>query len=170
MNKVALITAILLLAACNQEPAGAIVVPEQAEIAPAPVKIDHYYSMKDGHEYGYELAVSQDASNAGQVAETLIMFKFAGEKDGAYQAYTKESTGAISVVQCNNPCDFMKVMVFFNGEHIKTDRLKATEGSIGWLVMADAINGKMQQYVGDKNGKKVHVWFAEQGGMQSTQI
>ncbi len=143
----------------------------QAEIAPETPKVDHWYSMKDGYEYGYEQAVSQDQANAGQVGSTLMMFKYAGQKDGIYQVYSTDSTtGAMTVAQCSNPCDFMKVMVFFQGEHIKTERLKAQEGMVGWYVMSDAINGKLEQYVGARNGKKVHVWFDEQSGLTSTPI
>ncbi len=173
MKKLAIVialTSVFALTACNQQPAAAIAVPEQAEIAPAPVQIDHYYSMKDGFEYGYEQGISVDSTNAGQLASTLLMFKFAGEKDGVYQAYTKNSMGAFDVIQCTNPCDYLKEMIFFNGAHIKTERIKAVEGSIGWTVMADAINGDMDRYVGQQNGKKVNVWFTEQGGMQGTPI
>lgn len=142
-----------------------------AEIAQSTPKVDHWYSMKDGYEYGYEQGISQDQQNAGQGAATLMMFKYAGQKDGMYQAYSKDAaSGAIVVAQCSNPCDFIKLMTFFQGEHLKTDRMKATEGTIGWLVMADAINGKLEQYVMDKNGKKAHVWFDEQKGVISTPV
>ena len=173
MKKLAIaiaLTGALGLTACNQQPAAAMVVPEQAEIAPEPLRIDHYYSMKDGYEYGYEQAISQDSAEAGQVASTLIMFKFSGEKDGVYQAYSKNTSEVITTLQCNNPCDFIKVMTFLNGQHLTTERLKATEGSIGWTVMADVINGKLEQYIGQQNGKKVNVWFTEQDGMQGTPI
>ena len=45
--------------------------------------------MKDGYEYGYEQAISQDAADSGQVATSLLMFKFVGEKDGNYQVFSK---------------------------------------------------------------------------------
>lgn len=170
---VAVISAALFgLTACDQNKTTAQAAPEQASIVPEPVKADHYYSLKDGYEYGYEQGVSQNSTNEGQVASTLLMFKFAGEKDGIYQAYAKNAMGAFDVVQCTNPCDFFKEMIFFNGEHIKTERIKAVEGSIGWSVMADAINGKLEQYVGMNSvtRKKVNVWFDEQNGMKGTPV
>lgn len=173
MKKLAMVlalTSVLGLTACNQEPQGAIVVPEQAEIAPEPIKIDHYYSMKDGYEYGYEQAISQDSADAGQVASTLAMFKYSGQKDGVYQTYTKNVSGVITSLQCNNPCDFIKVMTFLNGQHLTTERLKATEGSIGWTVMADAINGQLEAFVQEKNGKSFSVWFDEEKGLQTTAV
>ena len=76
------------------------------------------------------------------------------------------------MLQCNNPCDFIKVMVFLDGEHIKTERVKAVAGSIGWTVMSDAINGRLEQYIqmNKQTNKKVNVWFAEQEGMEATPI
>lgn len=174
MKKLILLSAVVLaLTGCSDN--SSMPKDEQkpvAEIVQESPKIDHYYAMKDGYEYGYEQAISQDAENSGQGASTLVMFKYAGEKDGVYQAYMKEATGAVTTLQCNNPCEFIKINVFFNGEHIKTERMKATEGTIGWLVMADAINGKLEQYVGmnKQTGKKVNVWFTEQDGMVATQI
>ena len=171
MNKlvlVAAISAIFSLTACDKNNA----TQAQAAIAPEPAKVDHYYALKDGYEYGYEQGVSQNSTNEGQVASTLLMFKFAGAKDGIYQAYTKNPMGAFDVIQCTNPCDYFKEMIFFNGEHIKTERIKAVEGSIGWSVMSDAINGKLEQYVGMNNvtTKKVNVWFDEQSGMKGTPV
>lgn len=176
MNKLVLVTAIsalFSLTACDKTTeTNAQAQSAPAEIAPEPVKTDHYYSLKDGYEYGYEQGLSQNSTNEGQVASTLLMFKFAGEKDGIYQAYAKNAMGAFDVIQCTNPCNYFKEMIFFNGEHIKTERVKAVEGSIGWSVMADAINGKLEQYVGMNSvtRKKVNVWFDEQNGMNGNPI
>lgn len=170
MNKLILLTAAaLILTGCDNN---ASAPKPAAEIALETPKIDHYYALKDGTEYGYEQAVSVDSANAGQAASTLLMFKYAGEKDGVYQAYAKESTGAITALECNNPCEFIKINVFYNGEHLKTERMKATEGTIGWSVMADAINGKLEQHVAKhkKTGQKAHVWFSEHDGMVVTPI
>lgn len=138
-------------------------------IEPAP-KLDHGYSMKDGYEYGYEQAISADQQNAGQAATTLMMFKYVGQKNGMHQAYSKGADGAITVAQCSNPCDFIKVMVFYQGEYLRTERMKATDGTVGWMVMADAINGKLEQYVADRNGKKMHIWFDEKNGVITTPV
>ena len=170
MNKylVALLM-VVAVSGCSQEQSSAEAAAPAEIVAAAPT-IDHYYSLKDGLEYGYEQAVSLDAQNAGQVAGTLMMFKFAGENGGFYQAYNKDTSGAITVAECANPCEFIKVMMFYNGEHVNTERMRATEGTIGWLVMADAINGKLEQYQIDKNGKKYTVWFDEKKGPKTTEI
>ncbi|WP_426714979.1 hypothetical protein [Chromobacterium violaceum] len=41
-------------------------------------KVGHDYSMKDGFEYGYEQAVSENDQKKGQAANELLMFKYAG--------------------------------------------------------------------------------------------
>jgi len=170
MNKylVAILMAVVV-SGCGQEKP-AVDAAVSAEIAEPTPKIDHYYSLKDGLEYGYEQAVSQDAQNAGQVAQSLMMFKFAGKSGDLYQAYNKDASGAITVAECSNPCEFIKVMVFYNGSHMSTERLRATDGTIGWLVMSDAINGKLEQYLVEKEGKKFSVWFDEKTGPKTTPV
>lgn len=168
MKRIALIGIIaILLAGCGNTSNDT--QAQQAEIVPEQPKIDHYYSLKDGFEYGYEQAVSQNALQDGQAVESLLMFKYAGAKDGKYQVYTRDGA-TFEVLECNNPCEFMKIMVFFNGKHISTERMRATEGTIGWLVMADAINGKLEQFVGERNGNQHYVWFDEAKGPQRVPI
>lgn len=168
--------AIIGLTACgeSQQQAASVAKPVEAQIVEAPQavepEVDHYYSLKDGLQYGYETALSQDQIAAGQMANTLTMFKYAGEKDGVYQVYTEDAGNIVTTIQCTNPCDFMKIMVFSTSELISTERLKATEGTIGWLVMADAINGKLEKYQGKAGSKMMHVWFDEQEGFTATPV
>lgn len=163
MKKLMLVAAMLILVGCGQES------KTQAHVvAPPPVKA-YNYSLKDGYDYGYERAISAEDASQGKAASELLMARYAGTKDGAYQAYIKDGL-VVAVFQCSNPCEFIKIMTFVDGEHIKTDRMRATEGTIGWSIMADVINGQMEQYVGQQNGKKVHVWFDEQKGVVTTPI
>ena len=141
-----------------------------AKIVPEMPKIDHYYSMKDGYEYGYEQAISQDAADSGQVATSLLMFKFVGEKDGNYQVFSKNAGDVITLLQCSNPCEYIKVMTFLGNEHLTTERVKAVEGSIGWSVLSDAINGKLEKYIANKNDKKFTIWFDEKVGSKIRDI
>ena len=173
MKRLVLLTAIsamFALTACDQNKVAPQAAPEQAAIVPEPVKVDHYYSMKDGVEYGYEQGLSQDAQNAGQAATKLMMFKFSGQKNGVYQVFSAEKSGATVTLQCENPCNYIKSMSFYQLEHTGTERMKATEGTVGWAVMADAINGKLEKFQAEKNGKKFEVWFDEKKGMTATQI
>ena len=154
----------LALTGCNQG-SPAVTTEKEAEIAPQTV-LDHYYSLKDGYDYGYEQGLSEEAIQQGQAATSLLMFKYAGQKNGIYQVYSKDSDVS-TVIECSNPCDFMKIMVFAKGiGHIKTERMRATNGTIGWSVIADAINGKLEQFQGAKNDKKFTVWFDEKDSAQ----
>lgn len=175
MKKSVLIMGIIVtlgLAGCVEKietPSAAVKAEPVAEIVPPAPSKDHLYSIKDGYEYGYERAVSTNESNDGQQASQLVMVKYAGTQQGKYQAFMKE--GAIVVaIECSNPCEFIKTMMFDHGNHYKTERMRAVEGTVGWLIMADAINGQLEPYVAVRNGKKVHVWFDEKRGMVATPI
>lgn len=111
-NKFVLSILLMALTSCGQQqPAAVSQEKPVAEVAPEAPVIDHYYSMKDG----YEMSVSQDDANAGQVASKLLMFKFAGKKDNIYQAFSKDQSGYYDVIQCENPCKYIKEMMFYNG-------------------------------------------------------
>ena len=172
-NKLVLSILLMALTGCGQQqPAAVSQEKPVAEVAPEAPVIDHYYSMKDGYEYGYEMSVSQDDANAGQVASKLLMFKYAGQKDNIYQVFSKDQSGAYDVIQCENPCKFFKEMIFYDGRLIKVERMSATEGSLGWSVLSDAINNKLEQYIGKNKstGQKVNLWFDEENGMTATPI
>lgn len=145
--------------------------PKQAEPAkaiPAKPAKTHNYSLKDGYEYGYEQAVSLEDQNKGQAVNSLMMAKFAGQSDGKYQVFMKspQDGNANIVAECTNPCEFMKVMVFYRGNHVSTERMRVAPGIIGWMILEDAINGELQQYVGEKDGRKYTAWFDENKGIQ----
>lgn len=143
---------------------------EPAKVVPAaPVKT-HNYSLKDGYEYGYEQAISQEERNKGVAANSLMMARFAGQKDGKYQVFTKSrgDSGAIVVAECSNPCEFMKVMSFYQGRHVSTERMRVEPNVIGWMMLEDAINGELQQFVGESEGRKMTVWFDEKKGLTRT--
>lgn len=165
MNNIAFaLLGAMLMAGCGEK------VPEtQAAAAPEAPKVEHNYSLKDGIEYGYEQAVSQDQQNAGHVASTLMMFKYAGAKNGIHQTYMTSEAGAVTVAECANPCEFIKVMVFVGGQHASTERMRAKDGSIGALVMDDAINGQLEQGFEEENGQKFTLWFDEKDGVKITQ-
>lgn len=143
-------------------------IEQQEKEPPLPV-VDHNYAMKDGYQYGYARAISEEEASNGQVAEQLMMFKFTGSRDGKFQIFT-ETDGVISTLECENPCEFMKAMVFYQGRHIKTERFRAAEGSVGALALTDAINGKLDQFVSGKNSKLVNVWFDEKKGVITTPV
>lgn len=145
---------------------------EPAKIAQAePVKT-HNYSLRDGFEYGYEQALSKDDINRGQAAQSLVMAKYAGTRDGKYQIYILNPAipGSATVAECTNPCEFMKVMSFFQGKFVSVERLRVVPGILGWMILQDAINGDLEQYFGEKKGQKFNLWFDEKKGLIVTPV
>ena len=167
MKRFILVSAALLaLTACGQSSqAPASEQKPVAEIVPEEPKIDHYYSMKDGFSYGYQKELSADSASAGIAAEPLVMVLYAGEKEGKYQVFSRDGSNYL-VVQCENPCQYLKIMTFLSdgGAAIDVKNMQALKGIMAESMITDAINGKLEQFTPDKNGKKYHVWFDEHAG------
>lgn len=162
MKKAMWVLIVLGLAGCGDESASGSANAEPVAEVVALKPAVHFYVMADGDEYGYELGVSQSDQDNGKMANSLMMFRYAGEHDGKHQAYSKDGL-AFTIVECSNPCEFMKVMRFAGTEFIKKDLVRATEGTIGWGVMEDAINGFLQVHK-TRDGKS-HPWFDEKKGI-----
>lgn len=130
---------------------------------------DHNYAMQDGMQYGYQSLISEEDRKAGQVAAKLVMAYYAGEREGKYQAHIMDGT-MVSAIECAKPCEFLKVMTYADADYlrdtIKVDRMAAAPGSIGMLIMQDAMNGKLKQYGREINGKRYSMWMNEHDGMK----
>ncbi|MFC3874855.1 hypothetical protein [Neisseria musculi] len=167
MKKYLVLLVAVAVAACSQSdtqtPQEEILKQEKQSTIP-----DHFYSLQDGQEYGYESAISQDQANAGQAASNIIMIRFAGEKDGKYQIYGKENQ-VYSVFECDKNCQFIKSMVFVDNQLIRKEMLKGGNDSVASFAFMDAINGKLEKSVEESKGKKYHIWFTEKG-KQRTEI
>lgn len=140
--------------------------------APEPMRT-HHYVLKDGFEYGYERPPSKDEQDRGIATGILMMVKYAGERNGVHQVYSKDqATGAVSVIECSDPCEFMKVMVFAypQGGALSVQRLRAAPGIMGAAIMEDAIGGELQQYFSERNGKSFSIWFDEKKGLLVTPV
>lgn len=146
--------------------------PNSAIQIPAPPVRQNNYSFKDGYEYGYERVLSEQEKNNGLGTSPLVVFKYAGHRDDKYQVYVKDKNvrGAVTVLECSNPCEFIKAMTFYNGEMLKKEHLRATSKTIGWLALEDAINGRLEQYVTEKNNRKVTISFDEKKGVKFTPV
>ncbi len=153
---------VLGMAGCGDESASGSANAESVAEMVAPKPAVHFYVVADGGEYGYEQGVSQSDMDNGKMANSLMMFRYAGEHDGKHQVYSKDAL-AITVIECSDPCEFMKVMTFAGTVFIRKELVRATEGTIGWGVMTDAINGFLQVHK-TKDGKS-HPWFDEKKGI-----
>ncbi|MCQ9375179.1 hypothetical protein NMQ14_13045 [Methyloversatilis sp. XJ19-13] len=132
------------------------------------------YVMKDGMKYGYPAAISEDARRAGQVAEQLIMAMYAGERDGRLQAHIIDGI-SVTALECERPCEYLKVMSYVDIDgippQVKVEHIAAAPGSIGRLIMDDAVNGFLRQYgTGDEKGPRYSVWVDEIKGIVRTKL
>jgi len=125
-----------------------------------PAAPEHNYAVYMDDEYGYQPAISENQVNDGQVATTLIMLKYLGERNGKYQLFTKQNDNVMTVMECQKPCEFIKLHHIVNGMGVvKTEVMEAAPDSIGKLAFDDAINGQLQQFVKEENGKKYTAWL-----------
>lgn len=120
----------------------------------------HYYSVHSDGEYGYERALSEDDKKAGQVASTVMLFKYLGTKNGLYQVMHTESEGVDVVIECENPCKFMRAYTLVDYKQARKEMIAATAGTIGSMVIADAIGGKLQPYIFGDEGLQHTMWFS----------
>jgi hypothetical protein len=147
----------LLLVGCGQS------VNSQNDSATADMQAaeeSHHYAVYSDGEYGYERAVSEDDKNAGQIASTVMLFKYLGEKDGLYQVMHTESEGVDLVLECENPCKFIRTYTLVNHQLGRKEMLPATEGTIGYLVMDDAINGRLKRHIFGTEGLQHTMWYS----------
>lgn len=133
----------------------------------------HHYDLKEGVDYGYTAAQSQP----GQVGNMILMFNYAGQRDGKHQVHTRQA-GVVSAYECAAPCDIIKVMsvVDIQGlrRNVDVQRIRAVPNMIGAMALADAIAGRLERTVeyidGTKQGRHAEVWIDEQKGLTRTTL
>lgn len=135
-----------------------------------PVSIpDHYYEMQDGMKYGYKSALSDNDRKAGQVAEKLVMALYAGQRNGKHQAHIRDGL-TVTAIECAAPCEYLKVMTYVDNpyldDQVKVETIVANPQTLGYLIMQDAIRGKLKPYGMQIDGKAYTMWVDEQKGMR----
>lgn len=135
---------------------------EQAAVAPV-VAPAPSYAMEDGGAYGYEQALTEQDKAQGKAGNSLVMVSYAGENRGKHQIFLHDS--GFTVFECGNPCEFFKVMVFTDGgEHVRTERMRASPEMIASLAMSDAQRGFMKRAgLGTSKSDVKWAWFTEEG-------
>lgn len=143
--------------------------PPLSTAVQAPPKPAHNYEVRDGMDYGYSAAISQDAQKSGQVAPKIIMFKYAGQRDGKHQVHSSDGVN-FTAVECFSPCEVMKIMNFINKDYLRdtvhVERIKNQPGTIANLVMEDALNGRLNNYGMGRGKQTFQVWVDERAGYQ----
>lgn len=135
-----------------------ITIEPPVEVAPL-----HHYALKEGYEYGYEPALTEEDKSKGRLASDLLMFKYAGTKGETVQLYQKSGTITV-IIECNIPCDFIKLRTYSEGlGYMRTERLRRTDGMIASWAVSDAIDGFLEQSVVDRDGQQFNVWWDEHG-------
>ncbi len=130
----------------------------------------HFYTLKDGEEYGYERVLSENDENSGRVAPGLSMVKFLGEQDGVLQAIMDSPVPKHKMIaQCTRPCEFIKLMVV-RGDILVNKQTIRGGLSVAAEMMADAMAGNLIQSTKKIDGQIYHQWFDEETGFQRSPV
>lgn len=159
-------------------------LPEAAPAAAAqsvtryvPAARQHNYDVKDGVDYGYTAELSADQRQAGQVANNIVMFSYAGQRDGKHQVHSRQGN-LFYAFECSVPCEVIKVLSVIDADGLRqeatVERLRATPTMIAAMALADAIHGELEEYAqypdGDRKGRQLALWVDEQRGLTRTLI
>ena len=125
----------------SEQSVAAPIDDKSTPIVPALEIPTHHWSYKEGGEYGYSGALSDDDRKAGLVSENIIMYRFLGEKDGVYSVAIN-SDGVLLVASCTNPCEVAKIAV---GGRV-VNRFAFNPDSIVGNVLSDAFAGELEVY------------------------
>lgn len=101
--------------------------------------------MEENGEYGYESGISEDEQKAGQVASKITMVRYRGIMKG-YHTLTSTKNGITTTLRCKDPCEFAKVSNSAGSITSDPETMRLGEGSLGWAMAQDAINGQLKVY------------------------
>lgn len=114
---------------------------ETAESGPAAAPPpSHIWSYREGQEYGYSGAISEDAQKAGQAVGTVQMFRYLGEQNGVYTVGSV-ANGLMVTASCSDPCEVVKIF-----EAGAVQRVTFNPLSVVGAALTDAFHGQMEIY------------------------
>lgn len=165
----AVMSAAVFVAGCGDQQTPAVAKKEAGAEIIKPQKRGHNYEMREGMDYGYSAAISQDAQKSGQVAPKILMFKYAGQRDGKHQVHSSDGVN-FTAIECSSPCEVMKIMNFIDKDYLRdtvhVERIKNQPGTIANLVIDDALNGRLNNYGMGRGKQTFQVWVDERAGYQ----
>lgn len=129
----------LLLVSCGDQadsnpPPSASANQELVAALPDPPKPPAKYDLKEGNDYAYITAVSEEDAKAGKVAGDVLMFRYLGKEDGVHKVARLSDDGQILFTDtCAEPCVIIKME---GGK-----RIAYNPNSVIGSVFQDAING-----------------------------
>lgn len=112
----------------------------QAQADETPPPPAHNWQYREGQEYGYPNALSDDDKRAGTGASTVQMYRYLGEKKGIYTV-AEVTPGGLIYASCANPCEVVKVRA---GGMV--ERFEFNPSTIVGGALTDAMNGQMAVY------------------------
>jgi hypothetical protein len=101
----------------------------------------HNWTYREGDEYGYAAAVSEDQQKAGQGAGQVTMFRYLGQSGGVYTVASESDGGWLAYASCANPCQVIKLVGPGSIEHVVFN-----PNTIVGEALADAFNGQLEVY------------------------
>lgn len=113
-------------------------------------KRDHYYAVKDGYKYGYEVAGSPE----------LVLIEYLGQKKGVHQVLVTEGENR-TVFQSESGGRYATSFEYWRREFQNRSMMKLEENSIISQVMLDAWNGRLIQF---KNESGNTLWIDGENG------
>lgn len=147
MKRLLILAMVFLLISCGKSPdqksTPSTSKATDAEIAAALQKVIPNYSMEEKGQYGYERGLSDDDKKAGIKTKSLYMVRYLGESNGTHSIQVVEGN-LRQITTCKEPCEFVKTRVFYSGTEVKSETIRAAEGSIIWAIMQDAQNGHLK--------------------------
>lgn len=152
-------------------PAADLPMDATPTLVAAPAMKAHNYDVHDGTEYGYTSAVSQAQREAGQVGANIIMFRYAGERDGVHQLHMIKGS-VYQALECRAPCEVVKIMTVMDLDGSRRDvhveRVRNQPGMLAGMALDDAFHGRLEAYVETYDEKRFEVWVDERKGLVRT--
>ena len=105
----------------------------------------HHYVIEENGEYGYEPSVSQTQRQNGQVAADISMVRYRGVIKG-YHTLTSTKNRITTTLRCKDPCEFAKISNSVGNITSDPETMRLAQGSLGWAMTQDAMNGQLQVY------------------------
>lgn len=129
---------------------------QEADV-PTNAKSLHQYVLRDGMEYGYEVAISNDEKSGRPAPKIVAMYRYLGRKGDIYQTMLRN--GEIRIVfECTKPCDAGTLHTFEGTQYVSNEVLRLEPDTLLNAVMSDAMNGYLEQSVETQNGKATSLW------------
>lgn len=113
------------------------IAPATPSVAPSPSASPHNYDLREGSNYAYIAAISEDQRKAGKAAGDVLMFRYLGKANGLHTVALLNDAGTVvDTSVCAEPCVIIK--------HQNGSRTAYNPNAVLGAVFEDAINGHLE--------------------------